>query len=168
MSKIIAKNNFQTKNWDVQFNNISSHYADLYIGFTDTGPVVDFVDFSFKFELKINDNIGQYGVYPKANTSYVRSDQEFLIVERLNLTPDTDYTLYLQAENKGQSSETTVNVSAPRHPQPFTSWTWNTTTKVWDPPTPQPELTQEQIDNNNYYGWNEDNQSWDLLVDTFD
>jgi len=25
-----------------------------------------------------------------------------------------------------------------------------------------PELTQEQIDNRNFYRWNEDNQTWDL------
>jgi len=25
-----------------------------------------------------------------------------------------------------------------------------------------PTLTQEQIDNNNYYAWNEETQQWDL------
>jgi hypothetical protein len=168
MSKIIAKDSFQTGNWDVQFNDINANYAHLYIGFTDTGPVVDFINLSFKFELKIGENIIQYGVYPKGDARYVRSDQEFLTVDHLDLTPETDYNLYLKAENNGQSFERTVSFSTPRHPQPFTSWTWNTTTKVWDPPTSQPELTQEQIDNNNYYGWNEETQSWDLLVDTFD
>ena len=48
-------------------------------------------------------------------------------------------------------------------PQPFNSWTLNETTCLWDPPVARPELTQEQIDNNNYYTWDETNQTWDLV-----
>jgi len=47
--------------------------------------------------------------------------------------------------------------------KPFPSWTLNETTCLWDPPVVKPELTQEQIDNNNYYRWNEENQTWDLV-----
>jgi len=48
-------------------------------------------------------------------------------------------------------------------PKPFPSWVLNETTCLWDPPVARPELTQEQIDNNNYYEWNEENQTWDLV-----
>ena len=48
-------------------------------------------------------------------------------------------------------------------PKPYPSWTLNETTCLWDPPVARPELTQEQIDNNNYYRWNEENQTWDLV-----
>jgi hypothetical protein len=48
-------------------------------------------------------------------------------------------------------------------PKPFNSWTLNETTCLWESPIPKPELTQEQIDNNNYYKWNETNQTWDLI-----
>ena len=48
-------------------------------------------------------------------------------------------------------------------PKPYNSWTLNETTCLWDPPVARPELTQEQIDNNNYYTWNETNQNWDLI-----
>src|SRR6056300_397649 len=48
-------------------------------------------------------------------------------------------------------------------PKPFNSWTLNETTCLWEAPTPRPELTQEQIDNGNYYIWNETNQTWDLV-----
>jgi hypothetical protein len=47
-------------------------------------------------------------------------------------------------------------------PKPYNSWVLNETTCLWDPPVPMPTLTQEQIDNNNYYTWNETNQTWDL------
>jgi hypothetical protein len=47
-------------------------------------------------------------------------------------------------------------------PKPYNSWILNETTCLWEAPIPKPELTQEQIDNNNYYVWNETNQTWDL------
>ena len=47
--------------------------------------------------------------------------------------------------------------------KPYNSWVLNETTCLWEAPIPKPELTQEQIDNNNYYRWNETNQTWDLV-----
>tara|TARA_R100001129_G_scaffold42192_2_gene28981 strand:+ start:554 stop:952 length:399 start_codon:yes stop_codon:yes gene_type:complete len=47
-------------------------------------------------------------------------------------------------------------------PKIYNSWTLNETTCLYDPPVERPQLTQEQIDNNIYYIWNEDNQTWDL------
>tara|TARA_R110001599_G_scaffold101722_1_gene259996 strand:+ start:100 stop:495 length:396 start_codon:yes stop_codon:yes gene_type:complete len=48
-------------------------------------------------------------------------------------------------------------------PKRFESWTLNETTCLWDPPVERPELTEEQESNNNYYRWNEDNQTWVLI-----
>jgi len=47
-------------------------------------------------------------------------------------------------------------------PKPYPSWILNKTTCLWEAPITKPELTQQQIDNNNYYKWNENNQTWDL------
>ena len=47
-------------------------------------------------------------------------------------------------------------------PKPFNSWTLNEATCLWEAPVAKPELTQEQIDNNNYYIWNEETKQWDL------
>ena len=47
-------------------------------------------------------------------------------------------------------------------PTPYTSWILNEETCQWQAPVAKPELTQEQIDNNNYYSWNEETQQWDL------
>ena len=47
--------------------------------------------------------------------------------------------------------------------KPFASWILNEETCLWEAPVAKPELTQEQIDNNNYYTWNETNQTWDLV-----
>lgn len=48
-------------------------------------------------------------------------------------------------------------------PKTFQSWILNEITCQWGAPVVKPELTQEQIDNNNYYKWNETNQTWDLI-----
>ena len=48
--------------------------------------------------------------------------------------------------------------------KPYPSWVLNEETCRWEAPTPRPELTQEQIDNNNFYIWNETNQTWDLTT----
>ena len=47
-------------------------------------------------------------------------------------------------------------------PKPFNSWLLNETTCLWNSPVARPDLTEEEINNNNYYSWNEDNQTWDL------
>ena len=47
--------------------------------------------------------------------------------------------------------------------KPFTSWVLNEDTCLWEAPIPVPTLTQEQIDNKNYYSWNEQNQTWELI-----
>ena len=47
-------------------------------------------------------------------------------------------------------------------PKPFNSWILNEDTCRWEAPVAMPELTQEQIDNKNYYTWNEETLSWTL------
>lgn len=40
--------------------------------------------------------------------------------------------------------------------QPYASWTLNKTTWAWEAPITPAELTEEQIDANKYYVWDED------------
>jgi hypothetical protein len=47
-------------------------------------------------------------------------------------------------------------------PKPFNSWILNEDTCQWNAPVAMPELTQEQIDNKNYYAWNESIINWEL------
>jgi hypothetical protein len=47
--------------------------------------------------------------------------------------------------------------------KPFNSWVLNETTCRWEAPVAKPTLTQEQIDNNNYYNWNETIKNWELI-----
>ena len=48
--------------------------------------------------------------------------------------------------------------------KPYQSWILNEDTCLWEAPVTMPELTQEQIDNKNYYAWNETTLSWDLTT----
>ena len=52
------------------------------------------------------------------------------------------------------------------YPQPYQSWTLNTETFEWEPPIPEPELTEEQIESGSYYEWNEETQEWKLKEQT--
>ena len=45
---------------------------------------------------------------------------------------------------------------------PHPSWVLNTETYEWYSPIPEPELTEEQIEQRYYYEWNEAEQTWDL------
>ena len=47
-------------------------------------------------------------------------------------------------------------------PKPFNKWVLNEDTCRWEAPIARPELTQEQINNNNYYSWNESIINWEL------
>jgi hypothetical protein len=50
--------------------------------------------------------------------------------------------------------------------QPYSSWTLNAETFEWEPPIPEPELTEEQIESGSYYEWNEETQEWKLKEQT--
>lgn len=48
-------------------------------------------------------------------------------------------------------------------PKPFDSWVLNQQTISWESPIgPHPQLTQQQIDDKNFYRWDEENQNWVL------
>jgi hypothetical protein len=47
--------------------------------------------------------------------------------------------------------------------KPYNSWILNETTCLWEAPVAKPTLTQEQIDNKNYYNWNETIKNWELI-----
>jgi hypothetical protein len=44
-------------------------------------------------------------------------------------------------------------------PQPFPSWVLNEETYLWEPPTPRPDDITE------FYIWNEENQTWNLVTE---
>ena len=49
-------------------------------------------------------------------------------------------------------------------PQPYPSWILNTEIYEWEPPVPEPELTDDQREVGSYYEWNEENLEWELKI----
>jgi hypothetical protein len=47
-------------------------------------------------------------------------------------------------------------------PKPFNSWVLNENTCLWESPIPKPN--RDGLEVNQYWNWNEDNQSWDLTT----
>ena len=47
-------------------------------------------------------------------------------------------------------------------PKPFDSWLLDEDSCLWKAPVARPEVTQDMIDNEQYYKWNEENQTWDI------
>ena len=154
MSTVTAIAHLKTKNWEVNISNLTAFFSDLYIGFTDEAPVIQFKNLQFKYELRQGENIKQYGIYPPSGIRYLLTDQKYIVVEQLkNLKPDETYELYFWAINNGDFFETTITFIVPRPLQPYNSWTWDG--KQWTPPIPYPE-------NGKTYMWNETTKTWDL------
>ena len=153
MGKLYAIDNFKTGDWSLDTSEIGPTSNDLFITFTEEAPVITFKDLKFGYELKQDDNIKQYGVYPPPGVRYKRSDQEYLVSARLKLETEESYSLFLWAENDGQRFEKEFDFDTPRPTQPYDSWIWNSTDKRWEAPEPYP-------DDGNDYTWDEETTSW--------
>jgi len=162
MSNIYAQNNLKTNTWDINLQNLDSNYVDLHIGFSDQFSTIQFTNLQFGYELKQEDNIKQYEIYPSPGGKYIRTDQPYLITKRINFSPDNTYTLYLWCENNSIRSETNFEFTTPKPLQPFSSWTWDGI--KWNSPLPYPEDDQR-------YLWDEETHQSDntkgwVLIET--
>jgi hypothetical protein len=154
MSKIIAVNNFNTKNWNIEVINLDPYCCELFIGFTHSSPVIFFKNLKFGFKLVTDNNILTESSYPSPNTRYVRTDQICLINKMLYLQPDQTYMLHLWCENNEEYFEKEFEFVSPRTIQSYTSWMWDEIDKMWVAPIPKPN-------NGKYYQWNEESQIWE-------
>lgn len=150
--------NFDTQSWTSD-DEAQAYNAEIKIGFRngEESPVL-FDNLSFGFSVADGTNELLSGSYPPVNVTYKSSDQEYLVADVVNdLTPETDYTVSVWAENAGQRFEDTLTLTTPRPVQPFPSWVYDTENKYWVAPVPAPE-------DDNDYMWNEETQTWDLFV----
>ena len=67
--------------------------------------------------------------------------------------PSEDQTKALRYNYAGLGFNYNPTDDAFYAPQPYDSWTLNTDTYLWEPPTPCPDDGQD-------YGWNEETQEW--------
>lgn len=151
MSVIYATDDLITENWAVQFVDLASDHADLLIGFTAQAPIVLFDNLRFGYELRQGVNIKAYGVFPPADVRYVMTDQQNIVAERLNFSPDTSYTLWLWCQNGGQRFEKSFDFVSPKPAQPYQSWVWDGGS--WAAPTDRPS-------DGGTYAWDEESLQW--------
>lgn len=78
-------------------------------------------------------------MYPPTGVKYVQTDQEYLVVERLDTKPDQTYQLLLWAENDNTRIEKEFEFIIPRPEAPFASWLWDEVLLTWNAPIPYPE-----------------------------
>ena len=160
--KLFAVDNFNTGNWTLNTDEITSGHNTLFIAFTYDAPVVSFKNLRFGYELKQNDYIIQYNVYPPAGIRYIRSDQEYLVSTTFNLQPEENYSLFLWATNDNTETKNEFDFITPRTKKPHDSWIWNSENKVWEAPVEKPELNS---DDNYFLIWNESIMDWEQEPD---
>jgi len=114
MRKFYANSDFGRNNLELDFDEIKSKDNNLFFSFTENGEKITlYSNLKFGFELKKNEEIVQYGVFPKPGIKYIQTDQEYLEIVRLNLEPKQNYTLYLWAENHSRKIENQFQFSTP-------------------------------------------------------
>jgi hypothetical protein len=64
--------------------------------------------------------------------------------------------------NRGDTYNKELDAFIP--PKPYESWILNPVSLDWEPPIPKPEVTEEQENNNQWYNWNEETSSWELVT----
>ena len=70
----------------------------------------------------------------------------------------TSYNSSFRKNYAGIGSTYNAELDAFVPPKPFPSWTLNTEDVKWEPPTPMPSISELQ--EGEYWNWNEDTLSW--------
>lgn len=74
--------------------------------------------------------------WPFPGVKFSATDQDVLLTERIRWNSDDAIVISAWLEIGGERHEATWNLTAPRPPQPYPSWTWNGTS--WQAPVPVP------------------------------
>lgn len=126
---------------------------------------VEFNAFKCGFFIRSGTETIQYFTFPKAGQS-VGSTASYLYEGNLALNPDNTYSIQVYVEDAGAFYDKTIELTLPAEPRPFdnngefTSWTYNSDTKLWECPVDQPSLPAGTT---GCYKWNEQNQEWNLI-----
>lgn len=137
MSSISAKFNLSTNNWVVAVaNELHPEYVDLYIGFTSEVADTQFNNLVFGYELRRAGEVLYSNNFPPEGVKYVRSDQEYLVCERLGTQENTEYELYMWVTNNEVTHSKVSVFSSPE--VVFNDVCW------WDGENWQPAIVSEQ------------------------
>lgn len=156
MSKINAAFNINSNEWALEATEPNAFHIDLNIIFTSDTEFITFDALSFGFVVIKNGIPVFEKFYPTYGVNYAGATNGSVFEKAgWECAPEDEYVINLWIENAGTRTETSYTFSSPRPIQPYLSWSWNTETKTWNPPIPQPEGTLKQ--------WNEELGNWEEI-----
>ena len=158
MSKLIIKFDKDIPSFQLIQENLNPYYCDVIASLNKSGYVILFDNVSFGFDIKRGEEIVIKKSYPPMGVTYVKSDQSIIRVERVVWGPDWELVMRVWVKMSGNYMEQSFNVTIPRPPQPYSSWTWDGSN--WQPPIPIP-IPISGIK----YIWDEGSRTWIEWID---
>lgn len=116
MSTINVLYSAVTESFDFQKIDLSPYYVDIYAGIKKHLDVIPFSGLSFGYELHSDGQLVASRTWPDPGVTYIRTDQEIIDGERVDLNPNTEYTLKVWFINWGQYYEGTDTFTSPSDP----------------------------------------------------
>ncbi len=80
---------------------------------TSIKKLENYDNLSFGYQLKSNGDVVNEITKPDPNVIYISSDQEFIDIQLLELTPESDHELTFWCEEGGKRSEETLTFTTP-------------------------------------------------------
>lgn len=151
------------KNFNLDLEEIDPYYdyLDLKFSFTEDGiREATFTDLSFGYSLLDESEEMSKNEYPKENIEYLFNDQEYLELSRvLGFRSNRNYVISVWVINAGSQYLEDLSFYFPKPLKPFNSWVWNDAIIQWQAPVQYPGGDEEP-----FYIWNEEDQSWDMFI----
>lgn len=154
MSSIKVIYDTQTSEISFDKSKIGPYYCDFIAALERHGQTVDIRGLSYGADVRVNGELVLEKSWPPKGVKYVSTDQNELVTERLTTFPpdaECEFSVWIKGRNGEYTGQTTFTI--PRPEQPYASWVWNTDTLSWEAPVPYPE-------DDKFYTWEEETQSW--------
>lgn len=153
MSKLKIKYIRSTGQFEFTEDSIDPRYCDMVACLDTTGETLEFSNLSYGITIKNGETVLGEKTFPKEGVSILRSDQPCLDLYRVQWEADMVVDIDVWMEQTAGRVEGSHQLTVPRPPQPYPSWTWDTVDKVWIAPVPYPD------DDKDYY-WDEPTLAW--------
>ena len=155
MKDIKLECNLETGTWTIDKSMLSFINNSIKISFVTNagaGARVIFKNLSFLFRISKDGSTIIEKAYPPSGVKYIETNENYMICEPVDLIPGKQYDLYVESTNDGQTYTKTTTLNIPYPEKPYTSWTWNETNRMYEPPVQYPQNSQylwtwQEIDN---------------------